>query len=251
MKNVVLIFAGGVGSRMGSDIPKQFLEVGNKPIIIQTLELFEANERIDSVYVGCIKEYIPLLEEMIKRFNVSKIKRIYPGGSSGQDTIYKGLKTIREDYEKANVLIHDGVRPLVSEDTIDKVIDDVESYGTSIVVTPAFETPIVSYDGKNVSAMPERRIVYTAQAPQAFRLNDILNWHELERLNENPYNGIVDSCGLAFKNGINCHLTEGNRGNIKVTTDEDYLSLIANNTVDDISKLLEIRTKKKSKKKEL
>ena len=251
MKNIALIFAGGVGSRMGASIPKQFLEVSNKPIIIHTLELFEINQNIDEIYVGCIEEYIPDLKEMIKRFSVNKIKKIYPGGNSGQDTIFRGLCAIKEDLEEedAIVLIHDGVRPLVNQETIDNVVRDATEFGSSVTSTPAFETPLISYDGERVAEMPERKNVYTAQAPQAFRLDEIISWHlnEREQKGENAYENIVDSCGLAMANGISPHLTIGNRGNIKVTTNEDFLTLVSNNLAHDFGKFMELEDIKKKK----
>lgn len=248
MKKIALIFAGGVGNRMGATVPKQFLEVSNKPIIIHTLELFEINDNVDEIYIGCIKEYIPYLEEMIDRFNVKKITRIYPGGDSGQDTIYKGLREIRNDNEDAIVIIHDGVRPLVTEETINNCVADAEVYGSAVTVTPAFETPIISLDGEIVDSMPKRQFVYTAQAPQCFPLNTIISWHEKERgRGAEAYEGIVDSCGLAMKYGVRPHLTKGNRGNVKVTTNEDYLTLVTNSLANDFGQFMELREKTKNR----
>lgn len=247
MKNIAVVFAGGVGSRMYGDLPKQFLEVNEKPIIIQTLELFEVNDKIDEIYIACIKDYISVLEGMIKKFNVQKVVRVFPGGESGQDSIYIGLSEVKKDNDNAVVLIHDGVRPLVDQKTIDACIEDVNKYGSAITSTPVFETPLFTEDGETVSAMPERSKSYTAQAPQCFVLNDILEWHKRERQEAVPYEGIVDSCGLAFKYGAKPHLTEGNRGNIKVTTVEDYLTLIANSTAQNYEMLFKLTENKRKK----
>jgi 2-C-methyl-D-erythritol 4-phosphate cytidylyltransferase len=243
MRNIAIIFAGGVGSRMHGNIPKQFLEVNGKPIIAQTLELFEANELIDEIYIACVEQYISTLENIIKKFNINKIKRVFPGGVTGQDSIYNGLTEVKKDYgeEDVFVLIHDGVRPLVDQNTITKCINDVAQYGTAITATPAFETPLLTNDGEYVDAMPNRDTVYTAQAPQCFTLSEILSWHNQERGSESPHEGIVDSCGLAFKYGVKAHITIGNRGNIKVTTLEDYLTLIANATAANYAQLLELK----------
>lgn len=247
MKNIAVVFAGGVGSRMYSDLPKQFLEVNEKPIIIQTLELFEVNEKIDEIYIACIEQYIPLLNDMLKKFNVQKVVRVFPGGASGQDSIYIALSEVKKDHDDAVVLIHDGVRPLVDQRTINACIADVNEYGSAITSTPVFETPLFTDDGKTVGAMPERSKTYTAQAPQCFMLNDILGWHDKERVLDEPYSGIVDSCGLAFKYGAKPHLTEGNRGNIKVTTMEDYLTLIANSTAQNYEQLFKLTENKRLK----
>lgn len=238
MKKIAIIFAGGTGQRMGSERPKQFLKVCGKDIIIHTLELFESNENIDEIYVVCIESWIPYLEDLIKRFSITKLTKVIPGGNSGQESIFLGLSSVKENNDNAIVLIHDGVRPLITSEVIDKCIKGVEKYGTAITSTICYETPLISYDGEYVAEMPERKKVYTAQAPQAFYLNDIYNTHIKERKINPNYEGIVDSCGLMFKNGVKCHLIEGNRGNIKVTTPADYCTLIGNFNAHDYQEFL-------------
>lgn len=249
MKRVALIFAGGTGQRMGAEIPKQFMKVQGREIIVHTLEKFDVNENIDEVIVCCIEDWIPYLNKLVSRYDLEKVVSVIPGGNSGQDTIFKGLQEAKTRYENAIVLIHDGVRPLITEDTIDRCVDAVEKFGSAITVTPAFETPVISYDGENVEEMPLRKHVYTAQAPQAFYLNDVYNLHLVERQVNPNYDGIVDSCGLFFKNGIKCHLVEGNRGNVKVTTPEDFITLLGNSQVEDFKQLIELKDHNKNKTK--
>lgn len=243
MKKVALIFAGGTGQRMGSDIPKQFLKVHGKEIILHTIELFEINKNVDEIYIACIESWLDELRKMIHMYNCDKIVRIFPGGDTGQDTIYKGLKEIQKDHDNALVLIHDGVRPLVSQDTINNCIMCTEKNGNAITVTPCYETPIVSLDGSSVSKMLPRNVVYTAQAPQCFFLKDIVSVHEIERINNIEYNGIVDSCGLMMKHNFKCNVVIGNRGNIKVTTPSDYCTLLGNYTSEDYKQLLNLTEK--------
>ncbi len=250
MKKIAIIFAGGAGQRMGAEIPKQFLKVQGKEILIHTLELFESNQNIDEIYVACIKDYIDFVNDLVKKYNVSKVKRVFPGGITGQDSIFIGLSEVKKDNDNAIVLIHDGVRPLVSEETINSCVDSVMKYGSAITTTPCFETPIKSVSGESVEEMPERKIMYTAQAPQCFYLNDIYEMHLKERKINPNYDGIVDSCGLMFKNGIKCHLVEGNRGNIKVTTPEDYCTLLGNYASVDYKQLLELEESKKKQENE-
>lgn len=245
MKKIAMIFAGGTGQRMGAEIPKQFLKVSGKEIIIHTLELFESNENIDEIYVACIEDWIPYLNDLIKKYTVSKVKKVFPGGKTGQDSIFLSLQAAKENNENAIVLIHDGVRPLVSEQTITNCIKSAETYGNAITVTPCFETPIKSDDGVLVSEMPQRKVMYTAQAPQCFYLNDIYEMHLKERKVNPDYEGIVDSCGLMFKNGVQCHLVDGNRGNIKVTTPEDFCTLLGNFSARDYSQVLELQEQSK------
>ena len=245
-KNIAIIFAGGVGSRMGSNIPKQFLKVYGKEIIIHTLEKFQYNENIDLIYVGCIENYIHDLELLVQKYNISKIPLggIIAGGTSGQDTIYKVLKRAREDNPgDAICLIHDGVRPLINDDVINANINGVKEFGSAVTVTKAFETPIMSNDGREVSEILQRNLVYTAQAPQSFRLDDILNAHETIRKSLEGYNNpkIVDSCSLMKECGHNVHIVEGNRGNIKVTTLDDYITLLGNLEIDDYFRVFKIK----------
>ena len=248
VKNIAIIFAGGVGSRMGSNVPKQFMKVYGKEIIIHTLERFQYNDKIDLIYVGCIEEYIHELELMVQKYHISKIPvgGIIPGGTTGQDTIYKILKRAREDNPGDSIcLIHDGVRPLINDDVINENIKSVEEYGSAVTVTKAFETPILSLDGEEVSEVLQRNLVYTAQAPQSFRLDDILNAHEKIRSTELGYNNskIVDSCSLMKECGNTVHIVEGNRGNIKVTTLDDYIALLGNLEIEDYYQVFKLKNK--------
>jgi len=247
-KNIAIIFAGGMGSRMGGNIPKQFLKIYGKEIIIHTLEKFQYNDNIDLIYVGCIKEYIKDLEKLVKRYNITKIPigGIIPGGISGQDTIYKVLKkAAEENFENSICLIHDGVRPLISDRVINDNIESVKKYGSAITSTKVFETPIISTDGTSINQVLERDNIYTAQAPQSFYLKDILKAHEIIRNKEMGYNNpkIVDSCSLMMECGYQVHLIEGNRGNIKVTTVEDYINLLANLSVKDQEQIFKLNHK--------
>lgn len=222
--NIAVIFAGGSGKRMKTHgLPKQFLKVEGKPIIIKTLENFEKNKNIDKIYIACKEDWIDYLKEEIENYRISKVAKVVPGGESGQDSIYNGLKAASEENPKDSiVLIHDGVRPFITQELINNNIEDVKKYGSSITSTPCYETAIISDDGKNVDEVPNRDIMYTAQAPQCFYLGKIVEVHEKVRKTEGKYEGIVDSCNLMRKNGYDVHITIGNRNNIKVTTPTDY-----------------------------
>lgn len=221
-KNIAVIFAGGSGARMGSGLPKQFIEVDGKPIIIHTLEIFEEHPMIDAIYVACKAEYISKLQKMIKRFMITKTAKIVAGGATGQDSIYNGLKAAYETEGGDNiVLIHDGVRPCVSNETIDENIRIAKAEGSAVTCTRFFETPIISKSGTIVEETPDRNMFYTAQAPQTFNLGNVMAAHEKTR-SENPeYKGIIDTCTLMRSVGSQVYMIEGNRGNIKVTTPED------------------------------
>lgn len=228
--NIAVIFAGGSGVRMGAGIPKQFLEINGKPIIVHTLELFENHNEIDKIYVVMLEEYIPYMRKLVQRFAITKVCGIVAGGETGQDSIYNGLKRAAEENPADSiVLIHDGVRPWVSYDTISRNIQGVKDNGNAITCTPCFETILMSTNGKTVETVPYRKDTYAAQAPQSFRLGEVIADHEQVRLRPERYENLVDTCTLIKSLGKEAHMVEGNRGNIKVTTPEDvymYRALI-------------------------
>ena len=221
-KNIAIIFAGGSGARMGAGIPKQFIEVNGKPIIIHTLEIFEDDPNIDEIYVACKADYIKKLEKYCKRFLVTKVIKIVPGGATGQDSIYNALCAAAENnQEDSIVLIHDGVRPCITSKVIDRNIESVRKHGSAVTCTEMYETVVRSEDGDLIEDVLERSKLYTAQAPQSFYLGAVMKAHEQMR-KENPgYVGIVDTCNLMQRMGLQAHLIAGPRGNIKVTTPED------------------------------
>ncbi len=254
--NIAIIFAGGVGARMGAAIPKQFLEINGKPILIHTLELFEFHNEIDKIYIATIEDYIPYVEEITKEFNINKIAGIVPGGDSGQESIYNALKAAEaENPEDSIVLIHDGVRPFVTYETISNNIEGVKKNGNAITATACFETILLSEDGgESVSSVPYRRNTYAAQAPQSFYLKDILDAHDIVRRRSGGYTDLVDNCTLMKSIGREVHMVEGNRGNIKVTTPEDVytyrglLQYVENENVMGIGNKLTAKLKKYRKK---
>lgn len=221
VKNVAIIFAGGSGARMGSGIPKQFLEVDNKPILIHTLEIFDDHPEIDEICVACREDYIPQLQKLVKKFMLMKVTSIVAGGATGQDSIYNGLMAAKANNDDAIVLIHDGVRPCINAEVISQNIKSVKENGNAITCTSMFETPVSSKDGKKIDYAPPRNEFFTAQAPQSFYLKDILAVHDDTRKVNPGYEGIVDSCSLMRSANKDVFIVEGPRGNIKVTTPED------------------------------
>lgn len=220
--NIAIIFAGGSGVRMGAGIPKQFLEINGKPIIVYTLQLFQYHDRIDKIYLSVLEHYIPYMEDLIGEYYLRKVAKVLPGGETAQDSIYKALKVAQEENpEDSVVLIHDGVRPFVSYEVISDNIDSVEKYGNGITCTPCYETILISQDGKEVGKVPYRKETFAAQAPQSFYLKDILAAHDAVRATESGYENMVDACTIVRSQGKKAHMVIGNRGNIKVTTPED------------------------------
>jgi len=222
--NVAVIFAGGIGSRMGKTVkPKQFLEVDNKPIIIHTLEKFENCDEIDYISIACLEEYIPYLKELLEKYNIKKVKHISKGGETGQLSIYNGIKAVYDDKEIAKnaiLLIHDAVRPNIDESLILENIKTVKEKGNSITVSPAQETIFMSSDNQNIDNILNRSHAYHAKAPQCFRLNEIYAAHE-KAIKEGDVNN-WDSCSLMFKNDYKLNFVLGKNSNLKITTIEDF-----------------------------
>ena len=222
MMNIAVVFAGGTGRRMHTTSrPKQFLEYNGKPIIIYTLELFDNHPMIDGIVVACVKEWIPFLEKMLKKFEINKVKRIVPGGETGQESIYKGLVASKEisDGNKDIVLIHDGVRPLITEKTITDNIETVREKGSCITCIPATETFIVTQENGGLE-IPSRANSLIARAPQSFFLDDILDAHERARAEGKTE--FIDSCSMMHYYGYKLGRVIGPMENIKITTPTDF-----------------------------
>lgn len=228
MANIAVIFAGGNGIRMGSGIPKQFLEIEGVPILVHTLRLFQYHRKIDKIYLSVLEDYISYTQSLIEDYRITKVAGIMAGGETAQDSIYIALKrTAEENDGDSVVLLHDGVRPYVSYEVISNNIESVRKYGNAITCTPCYETILLSKEGHSVDKVPYRKETFAAQAPQSFYLNDILRYHDVIRASENGYKNMVDACTIITSLGVEAHMVEGNRGNIKITTPEDVYTFRA------------------------
>ncbi|MBQ1435393.1 MAG: 2-C-methyl-D-erythritol 4-phosphate cytidylyltransferase [Clostridia bacterium] len=223
--NAALIFAGGVGRRMNSrNIPKQFLKIDGKPIIIYTIEHFENHKDIDHICVVCLESWIPRLKEYLNEYGIKKVSCIVPGGKDGQHSIRNGLYALRDrldDDENTIVLIHDGVRPLIDERIITENIESVKQYGTAVTVAPMVETVANINENGDIIAVQERPMCRIARAPQSFYLLDIIAAQE-KGLREGVMQHMVDSASLMIHYGFVLHTVDGPVENIKVTTPADF-----------------------------
>jgi len=222
--NVALIFAGGAGARMNSRTkPKQFLELNGKPIIIHTIDNFEYHPLIDAIVVVCLENWIPYMRDLLARYHIEKVRWVVSGGETGQQSIRNGLDTLWLDKtvpENTLVLIHDGVRPLINENTISRNIACAEQYGNAITVTPAIETIINVTPEDEVADILDRSKCRMARAPQTFRLRDILEAHK--RSEADGFANMIDSAMLMSFYGAKLHIIEGPVENIKITTPSDF-----------------------------
>lgn len=221
--NIAVIFAGGVGTRMKTkDKPKQFLLVHGKPIIVHTIEIFEAHKDIDGIIVVCVEGWLEHMEELKYRYRLDKIGKIVQGGETGQLSIYNGLEAAAEVYgEKDNiVLIHDGVRPLIDGETISKNIACVKENGSAITCAGTKETFVIIGDDEKISNVPSRKHSWMAKAPQSFYLKDILDVQRKAVAEGNT--NMIDSCTLMRYYGKELSIVEGSYENIKITTPDDF-----------------------------
>jgi 2-C-methyl-D-erythritol 4-phosphate cytidylyltransferase len=219
--NIALLFAGGIGTRMNSRaLPKQFLEIHGKPIIIHTLEHFEAHPDIDSIAIAILPEYRQHLMKLLKRYEIEKVRWVVDGGKTGQESRHNALKTVAADCpEDAIVLIHDGVRPLIDAKLISANIETVREHGSAITCTKFNET-VVSSEHDHIDDVIPRDHIYAAQAPQSFRLGQILSLYD-RAVAEDEHDSI-DSCSLMHRYGEKIYRVVGPRSNIKITTAEDF-----------------------------
>lgn len=220
--NIALLIAGGSGNRMGQDIPKQFLHVDGCPIIIHTMQCFQRHPDVDVISVVCLKGWETVLQAYANQFNITKLKWIFPGGASGMESIHNGIYGLKEQGcdDQDLVMIHDSVRPLLSQDIISSNIAICQAYGYAITGIQCREAILESEDGfVSTTSIPRDTLIRT-QTPQTFRLGNILEVHE-----DAKRKGIVESVAsctlIAEVGGREMHIVPGSEKNIKVTTVED------------------------------
>lgn len=222
MSNIALIIAGGSGNRMGQDIPKQFIHVDNCPIIIHTLKSFEIHPDIDSIAVVCLKGWETVLQSYANQFSITKLKWIFNGGHNGQESIHNGIIGLKDAGCKDDdlILIHDAVRPLLSQDIISSNIAICKAYGYAITGIQCREAILESEDGFSTrKSIPRDRLIRT-QTPQTFRLKNILSAHNKAK-KEGITNSVASCTMIAELNLAEMHIVPGSEKNIKITTTED------------------------------
>ena len=219
--NVAVIFAGGTGQRMNTKaIPKQFLRLHGKEIIVFTLECFENHPEIDKIVVVCLEPWISTLRRLVDKYALSKVASIVPGGDSGQGSIRNGIYEAAHLFPADSVaLVHDGVRPLLSDETISACIACVKEHGSAITVVPATETIVQESDGEIVN-MIDRHSCRIARAPQCFYLGEIEHAHEMAVAEGRD--DFIDSASLMSHYGHSLYTVVGDPENIKITTPSDF-----------------------------
>lgn len=221
MKNIVLIIAGGVGARMGQDIPKQFINVYDKPVIVYTLEAFQKHPSIDAIEVVCLDGWHDVLWAYAKQFGIAKLENIVSGGKNGQDSIRNGLYDIASRHNGSDdiVLVHDAIRPMVSNDIISDNIRVCRQYGNAITVVPCTAAMLKTFDSLSTEEQVPRDNLKITQTPQAFFLQDIIAAHK-EALEKGITNSVA-SCTMYIELGRKLYMSAGSGKNLKLTTAED------------------------------
>lgn len=218
---IAIILSGGVGSRMGLDIPKQYVMVNEQPVLNYCLKTFLNTEKIDALVIGVADEWIEFVKEHLANLNPTKPVYYAKSGETRQYSIYNALQVIRENGFSDNsiVIIHDGARPLVSQELINRCLDGCKDADGIMPVIPVKDTTYLSEDGKHIHSLLDRSHLWAGQAPEAFRLGKYLKVHdEMPREDLLKINGSTE---IAFKAGLNCQMVEGDPMNFKITTPED------------------------------
>lgn len=219
-KVVALLTAAGVGSRMKQDIPKQFLHIDNKPLIIYTLEAFQTHPSIDEIIVVCLDGWHDILKSYARQFNISKLKYVVSGGSTGQESIKNGLDELKKYCsDDSIVLVHDGNRGLVSHEIISDSLSTCAQKGSAVAVIPCTEAVFESDNGEESDRQIPREKLYRTQTPHVYTLGKMLWAHE-EALKRNITNTAA-TCSLMQSLGEKIHFSRGSEKNIKITTVED------------------------------
>lgn len=221
--NIAIVLAGGTGSRMSLNQPKQFALVKGKPIMAYTLSVFNESPLIDEIYVVSHKDYFEQSRDIIKQYNLQKVKGMFEGGNTRQESTYNALSVI-DAKDDDIILIHDCARPLVDKEIIKNNIKACQQYDAVETAVKAVDTTIEVND--NIFDQPlDRTRLYQVQTPQTFRYKLIKEAHEKALINK--LTDITDDAQLVAKLGYKVHIVEGKKTNLKITTDEDLKILEA------------------------
>lgn len=214
------IVAGGIGSRMGQSVlPKQFLELGGKPIVIHTLEKFLASPDVDAVVIGVHKDWVQMMNDLIEKYCPNNANvAVVVGGADRNGTIKNIVVKAKEAFhadENTILVTHDAVRPFVSLRIIKENVEAVERYGACDTVIEATDTIVESTDADKITDVPVRKHMYQGQTPQSFRMGAFETIYD--DMTEEELSTITDACKLFFLRGYPVHLVKGEVTNFKVT----------------------------------
>lgn len=220
------ILAGGIGSRMNmADMPKQFLELGNKPMVIHTLEKFLLNTRIEHIYIGVHPNWTIHMEDLLEKYVKTNREKVHVvvGGADRNSTIMNIIDAIENEFgedKEHYIITHDSVRPFVTARIIEENIDTVLQYKACDTVIPATDTIVASDDGIAIADIPRRDRLYQGQTPQSFQITLLKRLYN--QLEETQKSVLTDACKIAAVQGQAVRLVKGEPSNLKITTISDY-----------------------------
>lgn len=220
--NIALIIAGGSGNRMHQDIPKQFINVYDKPVIIYTLEGFQSHPQIDAIEVVCIDGWHEVLKAYTKQFNITKLKWIVSGGSTGQESIRNGVYNLEGNCSENDiVIVHDGIRPLVDKEVLTDVIITCKKYGNAVTSMPYNEQIFVIDDERSTTRYIPRETIRRVATPQAYRFGKLLWGYKKAFAEGIGINGSSYTNTMMVELGERLFFAAGSDKNIKLTTKDD------------------------------
>lgn len=218
--NIALIIAGGNGQRMNQEVPKQFLNVKDKPIIIYTLEVFERHPEVHEIGVSCLEGWDHMLAAYAREYGITKLKWICNGGLNGQDSIRSGAYEAAKRYAADDIiLVHDAIRPLVSQEIISDCIVQCKKHGSAVSVLPCNSAALLHYNNHSSKEVVPRWNLAITQTPQAFPVGRLANAHR-EALEKGITNSVA-SCTMLIELGQEVYFSVGSEANIKITTQDD------------------------------
>ena len=215
--NIAIVVAGGVGSRTGLEIPKQFYKIRDKEILSYTLTAFEKSEKIDKIVIVCLEEYFEKISEIVRKYDIKKYIKTVKNGDTRRQSVFNALKSL-EDIAKQDdiILIHDGIRAMIKPHTLDKCVEETMKYDATTLAQKNSNTVVYS-EGHNIQRYIDRNFVYNLQTPQSFKYKIIYDAHKKTE----ESGDITDDTQIAIKNGIEVHIIENDEPNLKLTTKED------------------------------
>lgn len=220
MKTVALILAGGIGKRMGVPLPKQFLEIKGKPVLVHTLSNFQRNDSVDSIVVVCVSDWIEYTWDLVKKYNLSKVEAIIPGGDTSHDSTRNGIFHLRRTLGKGDVvIIHDAARPILPQKAIDEMLRIAKDNGNASLAIPCYETVIYTDDQLSGNKELDRSHLMRVQTPQAYEYSSILELYE--RAEKEDRHDFIYADIVAVEYGMTVYFSKGFTNNIKITKQED------------------------------
>lgn len=218
--NIALLTAAGASTRMHTEIPKQFLHIHNKPVILYTMEAFQRHPQIDAILVVTLESWKDMLWAYAKQYQITKLKWVINGGDTGQESIRRGLEALDKECQREDVvMIHDGNRPLISDEIISDSLATYKAHNNAVAAIPCVEAIYKSIDGIESDVTLDRQEMFRTQTPHTYSLDKLLWAHQQAK--EKKIENTTATCTLMSLLGEKIYFSKGSEKNLKITTSED------------------------------